>query len=275
MERARNRKGFMADTKAIFLFLSFLFLSLGAWAEAPRHPALAGLRQEIMSMQPGPAKDETVRRVLSYREDDQTLLLHASLQGDVALIARLAQVLPDTRVFQAKDRLKRNAFHLAASYDTALELMKTYAVLRGRETQDMSDVFDRRAFKTALINAGDLRSETPLMAQVRAKRYDVAFLYLTKNADLNRKTVAGDTVMHMLVRQCAGNNPQALDLLQSFLNGEPYSVFLRDGKDRTPLDLAHEIRARVAFEKIKEVQQTEQESRARNIRIALRNFFTN
>ena len=52
-------------------------------------------------------------------------------------------------------------------------------------------------------------------------------------------------------------------------------MFLRDGQDRTPLDLAGEVRARVAFEKIKEVQQTEQESRTRNIRIALRNFFTN
>ena len=219
----------MFHTKTIVLILMSFVLSVCVQAQGRQPQTLASLRGEIMSArQQEPAAEELVRRVLSYRQQGQTLLLHASRQGDVELIARLAQVLPDTRVFQAKDRLKRNAFHLAANYDTALELMKTYAVLRGRETRDLSDVFDRRAFKTALINAGDLHSETPLMAQVRAKHYDVAFLYLTKNADLNRKTVAGDTVMHMLVRQCVGNNPQALELLQSFLRGEPYSVFLRD-----------------------------------------------
>lgn len=265
----------MTHTKAIFLFLSFLFLSFSAWAQPPQPKTLAGLRHEIMSLQQGPAAQKTVRRVLSYRENDQTLLLAASQNRDVALIAKLAQVLPDTRIFQAKDGRKRNVFHLAGDYDTALELMKTYAVLRGRETNDLSDVFDRRAFKTALINAGDLRSETPIMYQVRARRYDVAFLYLTKNADLNRKTVAGDTVLHMLVRQCSGNAPKALDLLESFLRGDPYSVFLKDGQGRTPLDLAQQLKARIAFEKIKDIQLTETESRSRNIRIALRNFFTN
>ena len=49
-------------------------------------------------------------------------------------------------------------------------------------------------------------------------------------------------------------------------------VFLRDGAGRTPLELAQELRARLAYEKIKEVQQQESESRTRNLRILLRNF---
>lgn len=258
--------------KTIFLILLSFFLSVCAWAQPPRYQALAQLRQEVMSLQ-GPAPSQTVRRVLSYREGDKTLLLWASQQADSALIAQLGRILPDTRAFQAKDRQMQNAFHLAADYNSALELMKAYAQLRGRETQDVSDVFDRRAFKIALINAGDLRAETPLMAQVRAKRYEVAFLYLTKNADLSRKTVEGNTALHLLVRQCVRGNKQALDLLDSFLQGEPYSVFLRDGQNRTPLQLAYELRARVAFEKIKKVEQTQRESLSRNVRIALRNFF--
>ncbi len=262
----------MAYSKTAALFVSFVFISLSAFGFEPPEKSLAGLRRQIMAAE-GRADEALVRRVLSYRENEHNILLSASLQGDVPLIKRLGAVLPDTRVFQAKDFYKRNAFHLASNYDTALELMKTYAALRLRETSDASDVFDRRAFKTALINAGDRRAETPIMAQVKARRYDVAFLYLTKNADLSRKTVTGDTVLHMLVRQCAGNRPAAVDLLESFLRGEPYAVFLKDGFGRTPLELAKEQRARVAFEKIKEVQDAERESKSRNIRIALRNFF--
>jgi len=110
------------------------------------------------------------------------------------------------------------------------------------------------------------------MYQVKARRYEVAFLYLTKNADLCRKAVSGETAVHLLVRQCTGHSPEALTLLTRFLHGEPYVVFLRDGAGRTPLELAQELRARLAYEKIKEVQQQESESRTRNLRILLRNF---
>ena len=180
--------------------------------------------------------------------------------------------MPDSRVFQQKDSFKRNAFHWAADYNTALALMKTYSRLRLHEGAPQEDVFDSRAFRTALMNAGDLRGETPLMYQVKARRYEVAFLYLTKNADLCRKAVSGETAVHLLVRQCTGHSPEALTLLARFLHGEPYVVFLRDGAGRTPLELAQELRARLAYEKIKEVQQQESESRTRNLRILLRNF---
>lgn len=264
----------MYYNKTIILILLSFFISICAWAEGPHYQALAPLRQEIMALN-GPAEPDTLRRVLSYRQEGKTLLLLASRQADTALIAQLARVLPDTRVFQAKDEQKRNAFHLAADYNTALELLKTYAKLRGRETSDIGDVFDRRAFKVALINAGDLHGETPLMAQVRARQYEVAFLYLTKNADLNRKNVSGDTALHLLVAQSVADNPRAIALLESFLRGEPYSVFLRDDQGRTPLKLAYELRARVAFEKIKEVESSQRETLARNARIALQNFLNN
>ena len=260
----------MKFTKILFV-LAVLCLFIPAYA-APQGASLAGLRAALMQAQ-GPVSATLMRRVLSYREGDETLLLSASRRGDIPLIKKLACTLPDSRVFQQKDSFKRNAFHLVANYQTALELMKMYASLRLREGAAQEDVFDSSAFKTALINAADRRGETPLMQQVKARRYEVAFLYLTKNADLCRKSVSGDTAVHLLVRQCSGNAPKALELLESFLRGEPYVVFLRDGAGRTPLDLAKALRARIAYEKIKEVQQQESESRARNLRILLRNFF--
>lgn len=259
----------MKLTKILFVLTTVCLLS-PAFA-APQGATLAGLRTELMQLK-GRAPSAVVRRVLSYREGEETLLLSASRRGDVALIEKLAQTLPDSRVFQQKDSFKRNAFHWAADYNTALALMKTYSRLRLHEGVPQEDVFDSRAFRTALMNAGDLRGETPLMYQVKARRYEVAFLYLTKNADLCRKAVSGETAVHLLVRQCTGHSPEALTLLARFLHGEPYVVFLRDGAGRTPLELAQKLRARLAYEKIKEVQQQESESRVRNLRILLRNF---
>lgn len=259
----------MKLTKILFVLTTVCLLS-PAFA-APQGATLAGLRTELMQLK-GRASSAVVRRVLSYREGEETLLLSASRRGDVALIEKLAQTLPDSRVFQQKDSFKRNAFHWAADYNTALALMKTYSRLRLHEGAPQEDVFDSRAFRTALMNAGDLRGETPLMYQVKARRYEVAFLYLTKNADLCRKAVSGETAVHLLVRQCTGHSPEALTLLARFLHGEPYVVFLRDGAGRTPLELAQELRARLAYEKIKEVQQQESESRTRNLLILLRNF---
>lgn len=254
------------------IFLSVLLCLLTASVFAGPGKSLDSLRVQVMR-QPVPADATLLRRIMSYRENDRNILLAASAGGDTALIRQLAVVLPDSQVFLSTTASRQNAFHLAQDYDTALALLKTYSVLRLREKPNETDVFDRRAFKVALMNASTFAGETPVMTQIKRGNYAVAVLYLAKNADLTLQTSEGDTPLHLAVKQAQDGNRQAVDLVESFLRGNPYTVFLRDAKGRTAMDLAQELKARFAYEKIREVQEQERESSVRNVQIRLANWF--
>lgn len=261
----------MTFPKRIILSVLVSFMTVCAWAQTPGK-SLDSLRVQVMQ-RPEQADASLLRRIMSYREKDQNILLAASAKGDRELIRQLAAVLPDSRVFLSTTAARENAFHLAKDYDTALALLKTYSVLRLREKPGETDVFDRRAFKVALINASTFGGETPVMTQIKRGNYAVAVLYLAKNADLTLQTNEGDTPLHLAVKQAQNGEQAAVDLVESFLRGNPYTVFLKDAQGRTALDLAQELHARFAYEKIKEIQEQERESSIRNVQIRLANWF--
>lgn len=261
----------MTSPKRVVLSVLFCFLTASVFAQVPGK-SLDSLRVQVMR-RPELADASLLRRIMSYREKDQNILLAASANGDMELIRQLAVVLPDSGVFLSTTASRENAFHLAKDYDTALALLKTYSVLRLREKPGEKDVFDRRAFKVALINASTFAGETPVMTQIKRGNYAVAVLYLAKNADLTLQTNEGDTPLHLAVKQAQGGARDAVDLVESFLRGNPYTVFLKDAQGRTALDLAKELKARFAYEKIKEIQDQERESSIRNVQIRLANWF--